>query len=176
MESSSLLQLWPTGTPVTGEIDLAFSLPEENTPKPYPKACVVCRDRKIKCDRQLPCSNCTRWGNKDCVYPPAKRRPRNTNPAKKKYEPEKLLLERLQKLEIMVQKLGGNITNESPQQLRKLEESLGSSEALSDEPLPTSSEKGVGKLVTKNSKSSYISPAFWLHAQEVCSLPSRSRL
>lgn len=37
-----------------------------------PKACTACRIRKVKCNRTVPCSNCTGWAV-DCVYPPPKR-------------------------------------------------------------------------------------------------------
>ncbi|KAI0483303.1 fungal-specific transcription factor domain-containing protein [Xylariaceae sp. FL0804] len=32
------------------------------------RSCTVCRQRKVKCDRQHPCSNCVRAGS-ECVYP-----------------------------------------------------------------------------------------------------------
>ncbi|KAJ5114847.1 hypothetical protein NUU61_000606 [Penicillium alfredii] len=44
--------------------------------KPY--SCVVCHRRKVKCDRQSPCSNCAK-ANVECVYqapPPPRRRKR----------------------------------------------------------------------------------------------------
>ncbi|PWY93415.1 hypothetical protein BO94DRAFT_486478 [Aspergillus sclerotioniger CBS 115572] len=31
-------------------------------------SCSLCRSRKIRCDRQLPCSNCVRTRNESCVY------------------------------------------------------------------------------------------------------------
>ncbi|KAJ6157419.1 hypothetical protein N7470_005011 [Penicillium chermesinum] len=46
------------------------------TPKPY--SCVICHKRKVKCDRQEPCSNCSK-ANAECVYrppPPPRRRKR----------------------------------------------------------------------------------------------------
>ncbi|PGG95505.1 hypothetical protein AJ79_10016 [Helicocarpus griseus UAMH5409] len=33
-----------------------------------PKACIPCRTRKVKCDRKLPCANCTSWSS-ECLYP-----------------------------------------------------------------------------------------------------------
>ncbi|PQK14548.1 hypothetical protein BB8028_0005g00790 [Beauveria bassiana] len=32
------------------------------------RACILCRKRKIKCDRKLPCNNCTRSRTGDCAY------------------------------------------------------------------------------------------------------------
>lgn len=47
-----------------------------NSFKPY--SCVVCHNRKVKCDRNEPCSNCAK-ANVDCIYrppPPPRRRKR----------------------------------------------------------------------------------------------------
>ena len=41
------------------------------------RSCLICRSRKVRCDKQLPCSNCRR-GNVTCVYPPNERPPRWT--------------------------------------------------------------------------------------------------
>ena len=54
--------------------------------EPPPRmACALCRRRKLRCNRQLPCDSCTRLGF-DCLYseqsrtPPATRRPRTLPP------------------------------------------------------------------------------------------------
>jgi hypothetical protein len=39
------------------------------------RSCVVCRTRKVRCDRRSPCSNCRR-ANVACVYPTSNRPPR----------------------------------------------------------------------------------------------------
>lgn len=48
-------------------------------------ACTFCRSRKIKCDRNLPCSSCLRLKNSNCEYVTAvtKRKRKNLNPANK---------------------------------------------------------------------------------------------
>ncbi|KAK1641482.1 hypothetical protein BDP81DRAFT_419049, partial [Colletotrichum phormii] len=34
-----------------------------------PKSCVPCRERKVKCDKELPCSTCDKRGHPDlCEY------------------------------------------------------------------------------------------------------------
>ncbi|KAJ1331966.1 proline utilization trans-activator [Microdochium nivale] len=38
-------------------------------------ACVSCRKSKIRCDRQVPCSNCSRSSNKTCVFDQIRPRP-----------------------------------------------------------------------------------------------------
>ncbi|KAH7233803.1 uncharacterized protein BKA55DRAFT_580188 [Fusarium redolens] len=30
--------------------------------------CISCKERKVRCDRRLPCSNCTK-ADRDCVFP-----------------------------------------------------------------------------------------------------------
>ncbi|KAJ6117479.1 hypothetical protein N7512_007204 [Penicillium capsulatum] len=42
---------------------------------PKPRSCVVCRTRKVRCDKQSPCSNCRR-ANIACVLPSSDRPPR----------------------------------------------------------------------------------------------------
>lgn len=47
-----------------------------HSPKPY--SCVVCHNRKVKCDRKEPCSNCIK-ASVECLYrppPPPRRRKR----------------------------------------------------------------------------------------------------
>jgi hypothetical protein len=80
-----------------------------------------------------------------------------------------MLLERLRKLEIMVQKLGGNVEedevldSESP-----LQGSAGSRSPAGPTSDGNSFEKDVGRLVTKNGRTRYLSPAFWVRVDEVC--------
>lgn len=59
------------------------SMPEKNAKSPLlaptlmPKlrSCVLCRSRKVRCDKQAPCSNCRR-ANIACVFPSTDRAPR----------------------------------------------------------------------------------------------------
>ena len=46
-----------------------------SAPAPKPRSCVVCRGRKVRCDKRSPCSNCRR-ANIPCVFPAADRPPR----------------------------------------------------------------------------------------------------
>ncbi|KAJ6032233.1 hypothetical protein N7540_002965 [Penicillium herquei] len=46
------------------------------TPRPpKPRSCVICRSRKVRCDKLSPCSNCRR-ANIACIYPSGDRPPR----------------------------------------------------------------------------------------------------
>jgi hypothetical protein len=149
-----------------------------------PKACVNCRNRKVKCDRQLPCSTCKRWGIQNCVYPSPVRispRPKRAESQRKnRDEPDKLLLERLRKLEIMVKNFGGSVTTEdsltdfgTPTNV-ELDDTGGRD--VRDDAKPRNSpcgadgEKGVGRLVVKSDRSRYMSIAFWASAGDVCDL------
>ena len=65
---------------VTASVAASASGSERNpssAPAPAPKlrSCVVCRNRKVRCDKQSPCSNCRR-ANMACVFPSTDRPPR----------------------------------------------------------------------------------------------------
>lgn len=55
-------------------------------------ACVLCQQRKVKCDRKSPCANCVR-SEVECVQGHLAQRPR------RRRFPERALLERLRKYE-----------------------------------------------------------------------------
>lgn len=62
-------------------------------------ACVSCQQRKIKCDRNEPCSNCSK-SKADCKFvAPAPRR-------RKRKSPEEELLLRVQQCELLLKKHG----------------------------------------------------------------------
>ena len=176
MDSMDNITVWPAADIFPSPPSLAPPSVPSPLLRKYPKACIVCRNRKVKCDRQLPCSTCRRWGIQDCVYPSPIRvspRPRRNEAARNDHErPDRLLLDRLRKLEIMVQKLGGNIDADgssansgTPAEARAGGSGLRSPEDSTND--GTSSEKGVGRLVTKNNRSRYLSPAFWVGVDEV---------
>ena len=84
-----------------------------------PRSCVTCRRRKVRCDTRMPCTNCRR-GHIQCIFPApgrAPRRPRPRDPAAIPPAPqpgssnrrESELLERLRKLEGIVEELSGQI-------------------------------------------------------------------
>jgi hypothetical protein len=60
-------------------------------------ACILCQQRKIKCERKFPCSNCIK-SNAQCV--PANLVPRQ----RKRRFPERELLERLRRYEDILRK------------------------------------------------------------------------
>lgn len=84
-----------------------------------PRSCVTCRRRKVRCDKQMPCSNCRR-ALTPCVFPAPGRAPRQPRPKDPNAPPkastsqrEVELTKRLRKLEGIVEELSGQIEVES---------------------------------------------------------------
>ncbi|KAL4972411.1 fungal-specific transcription factor domain-containing protein [Aspergillus desertorum] len=113
---------------------------------PRLRSCTLCRQRKVKCDRQQPCSNCTR-ADTQCVFPPglgrAPKRPRKAVEAR--------LLAQLSRLEAVVKRM----EQQSPDS------------TYSTAPHPPSDggdskiEQGLGRLVIDEVQSCYVSSAQW---------------
>jgi hypothetical protein len=88
------------------------------TPVLNPRSCVTCRRRKVRCDKQMPCSNCRR-AQTPCIFPAPGRAPRRPRPKdpnavpKNSSEREVELMKRLRKLEGIVEELSGQIEVES---------------------------------------------------------------
>lgn len=68
-----------------------------------PRSCVTCRRRKVKCDKKQPCSNCAR-AKIECIFPGPGRAPR-----KSRKLPDGELMERLRRLEGVVQSLNAQV-------------------------------------------------------------------
>lgn len=129
-----------------------------------PHACVLCQRRKVKCDRSLPCSGCTK-AQTQCEYrdplPPRRR---------KKKLPEAEMAARLQRYEEILQKagIGSLLLNDE----NSRGETVPAREAISDDsekyssprslstPVPAPSENtarsGPGRLITKEGRSLYL--------------------
>ncbi|KAG6188108.1 hypothetical protein E4U10_004922 [Claviceps purpurea] len=79
-----------------------------------PRSCVTCRRRKVRCDKQMPCSNCRR-ARIPCAFPAPGRAPRQPRPkdpsapSKSSSHREAELIKRLKKLEGIVEELSGQI-------------------------------------------------------------------
>ncbi len=77
------------------------------------RSCVTCRRRKVKCDKQFPCSNCSKAGQQ-CVFPAPGRAPRRPRTGGKVVsEREAELLKRLRRLEGVVEELSGQVEIEA---------------------------------------------------------------
>ncbi|KAL9013317.1 MAG: hypothetical protein Q9173_001989 [Seirophora scorigena] len=68
-------------------------------------SCTLCRRRKVKCDRNLPCANCVR-AQADCIPSSNAHTPRGRLGGRKRQANQKLL-ERISNLEGLVQKVSG---------------------------------------------------------------------
>ena len=68
-------------------------------------SCTLCRRRKVRCDRCVPCANCTRAGV-ECVPSIPSQAPRGRQGGRKR-RPDGELLERISKLEALIEKAGG---------------------------------------------------------------------
>ncbi|KAI9172209.1 putative transcriptional regulatory protein [Paramyrothecium foliicola] len=92
--------------------------PGSGMPALNPRSCVTCRRRKVRCDKQMPCSNCRR-AQIPCIFPapgraPRQPRPKDPNaPPKNTSQREVELVKRLKKLEGIVEELSGQIEVES---------------------------------------------------------------
>jgi len=154
---------------------------------PYPtglnaRSCVTCRRRKVKCDKQVPCSNCTK-AHTQCVFPApgrASRRPREG--AKPVSEREAQLLKRLRRLEGVVEELGGQTGSEhSPRYIEPANESPNTTSVRvvgMDEGSKLTSVSGMSKSTTRlngvmgaltldEGKSRYVAHPFWAAITEV---------
>ncbi|KAI0857256.1 hypothetical protein F4860DRAFT_362935 [Xylaria cubensis] len=74
-ETSSAPTSTSSTTPLTSHSTANNQLTAAAAPPNKLRSCVVCRSRKVRCDKQSPCSNCRRAGI-PCVVPSADRPPR----------------------------------------------------------------------------------------------------
>ncbi|KAL4941771.1 hypothetical protein BDV06DRAFT_175982 [Aspergillus oleicola] len=70
-----------------------------------PKSCLACRKRKVRCDRQYPCANCSRWSI-ECIFPsPVRRCPRARTKLDSRPRGNQELHDRIHMLEAQVSQL-----------------------------------------------------------------------
>lgn len=111
---------------MAGNPPLSLGLPPSNPvsspagPPAKPRSCVVCRSRKVRCDKRLPCSNCRR-ANIACVAASSDDRPPRwarrlerlaAAPAQQTQEADPAtaqVMDRLRSLEHLVKELGGQL-------------------------------------------------------------------
>lgn len=123
----------------------------------YPRTCVLCRRRKIKCDRQHPCSNCI-YAELECVYPVGQGRA----PKKSRAALNAQLSERLSRLEAIVQCLQAASSSKSSQQSLK----EGPTTEIDD-----SIGRRLGQLVIDDTRSHYLGHAMWANLGNEASSP-----
>ena len=123
------------------------------------RSCAFCRQRKVKCDRQQPCSNCVRC-KVECSYPAgrgraAKRRPRAVDTR---------VVDGLQRLEDIIKRLTsqadttGSADGESP----ATDHLTGEHPSAPSHSSPDASiDQQLGRLMIDDSKSYYVSNILW---------------
>jgi hypothetical protein len=175
-----------------------------STPAPAPapkiRSCVVCRSRKVRCNKETPCSNCFR-ANIACVYPSTNRPPRwarrldrLTNNAATTNAPTTQdgdngaakVMERLRKLESLVTELNGQLKEAqaaaSPSVrgssgVASPESSIQYNEAeyrmnASNDIDATSEQTKYGRMVDHHaSRSRYVSSGFWSRVNDEVGYP-----
>lgn len=139
---------------------------------PNPRSCITCRRRKVKCDKKQPCSNCAR-AKIECIFPGPGRAPR-----KSRKPPDAELLERLRRLEGVVQTLNAQVEeheqeaadrerDNSSRQGSVSENCFAGNGASRNSPsvVVDNSVEGLesrfGRLVVEKGRSRYINNSFW---------------
>jgi hypothetical protein len=136
---------------------------------PNPRSCVTCRKRKVKCDKKQPCSNCAR-AKIECIFPGPGRAPR-----KSRKPPDGELMDRLRRLEGVVQTLNAQV-EEHEQEAAERERRPSSGEcpyggggsASSNRSASVAVDSSVdglesrfGRLVVDQGRSRYVNNSFW---------------
>jgi hypothetical protein len=140
-----------------------------------PRSCVVCRRRKVKCDKKPGgCSNC-RQASIACVVPSKDRPPRWTRRLERPATGE--VMERLRDLEKLVKDLSGQLeqANAAVRSAPDSSSGVGSPEFVmhdASHSLSASSAQKLGRLVAHDAnRSRYIGNSFWSRVNdEVCVL------
>ena len=165
---------------------------------PKQRSCVLCRTRKVRCDKQSPCTTCRR-AKIACVFPSNDRPPRwarrldrltDKAAATNGTVPQEAgpgagkVMDRLKKLEQLVKELSGQLEQAhasaslagSPELNAPASSALGhgtdTQEVRSPVESPSSIQKQFGRLVVQDANQSrYVSSGFWSRVNdEVCRL------
>lgn len=155
----------PSASPATGSTSAAEKSASTNPPNKT-RSCVICRSRKVRCDKLSPCSNCRKAGI-PCVLPSTDRPPRwarrlvNNQPAAATAQmPQDVTkaMERLQNLEKLVKDLSGQLEQAHAAQRKS------NSPAASTNSTTTASSvhQDLGRLVLQDTNQNrYVTSGFW---------------
>jgi hypothetical protein len=133
-------------------------------------SCVICRRRKIRCDRKDPCSNCTK-SNIDCHFPVTGRIPRRSRdpsasktPAQKQSE----LLGRLRRLESVVTELAAQVEDENGAKIDShvmggitVDAAATESSGATSSQAGTEYDEDFGRLVVDKDGGLHVGNRFW---------------
>ena len=135
-------------------ITLARENTDNNCERPTLTSCTLCRRRKVKCDRSSPCGNCQRVGAECIAYTPS-RAPRGRQGGRKRKRDESQLLERLAKLEAMVEDIEGQEEATAGKQEKPLVADANTAKRLeADERLSTTRASEMDR---------YMASSFWVN-------------
>ncbi|KAI0108452.1 fungal-specific transcription factor domain-containing protein [Daldinia grandis] len=139
-----------------------------------PVSCLLCRTRKVKCDRQQPCERCVKSGEANfCEYAPRASRKARTDSrpqadVRARHEPmsRPVLQVRLQKLEEMVNSLVYTTRNreptlDTPSSSDQRTETTETRSDLSSPPSMAASGSGGPLLPTTLGEHSYVGATHW---------------
>lgn len=191
MESQQPLPVADAQTNGTATITPNTTTSSSTTPPPGPPnkakslSCGTCRERKVRCDKSQPCSTCQR-AKVPCIFPSAKRLPRKRQGERKKTSEK--LLQRLNRLEALVEKAGLDEKEAPPVGSEKGEKKLNlnsppqaSPKKLSNgdiiqkkrersETSLSSGSQPIGKTAVEGEMSRYLGSNFWANLSDEVSL------
>ncbi|KAL9090655.1 MAG: hypothetical protein Q9165_005143 [Trypethelium subeluteriae] len=141
-------------------------------------SCLVCRQRKVKCDRRAPCSNCIKTQKQCSFIPPARGKRKRTRP------PREGLHAKLKRYEELLKSYGVKVEpSEDCDESDSETASAAETEMIEDGEPPSKNrndpfgpEETKPKLITKEGMSRYFDSALWsnlgdqLHHPEVGAL------
>ncbi|EAW08075.1 Zn(II)2Cys6 transcription factor [Aspergillus clavatus NRRL 1] len=136
-------------------------------PRPVLRSCELCRRRKVRCDRQKPCSSCSE-ARHVCVYPSG----RGRAPKRSRQAMDTQLGERLSRLESIIKSLGSHVdtagSTMAPNSDSSATDAAQSEGSRSEEKLTSSSpsrnppvDKQLGRLMIDKTGSYYLSNVLW---------------
>ncbi|KIV78826.1 hypothetical protein PV11_06436 [Exophiala sideris] len=119
------------------------------------RSCVACRRRKIRCDRELPCSYCTKL-HLQCVYP---------GPGQDG-KPGNEVLSRLKRIETSLERLESRVAHSSSPEVS--ESSRPGATAHQETPAGTqiTAHLRSGRLVSEQGDTRYVTSSFWADLDE----------
>ncbi|OCL15024.1 putative C6 transcription factor [Glonium stellatum] len=129
--------------------------------KPY--SCLTCRQRKVKCDRRTPCSNCAK-AEKHCSFiPPVRGKRKRTKP------PREGLRAKLKRYEELLKSYGANVEPSEDFDDSDSETASQPDAEMDEDTEPRSKsrtdpfglEETKPKLITKEGTSRYFDSALW---------------
>lgn len=145
-----------TSPPSTAQEVPVSATPLPGSPHQFKRSCELCRHRRVKCDRQQPCSNCIR-SKADCVYPSG----RGRAPKTRRRALDSQLVDRLSHLETLLRRLKDHPApgshNEAAEFPFPPPLTSGSNRVNSN----PSIEGQFGRLMIDESRSYYVSNVLW---------------